>query len=121
MNEDCICLIVNWLLVKSRRTRLTKRTYNGSNDCSVLALIKVAHIVGKSVELNWVKFVVITGGIVNHLFKVLDIILGKFLGFSLGSWVVLEVGSDGGSEFLSVDLSIVVGVDHTEDLVGLIH
>jgi hypothetical protein len=81
----------------------------------------VAHIVGKSVELNWVKFVVITGGIVNHLFKVLDIILGKFIGFSGGSWVRFEVVSNGGSEFFSVDLSIVVGVDHLEDSIGLFH
>ena len=121
MNEDYVCLIVNWLRVKSRRTRLTKRTIECSNACSVFGFIKSAHIVGEGVELSWVESLVSTGGISDHGSEVFNISLGKFVGLSGGSWVGSKVVSHGGFEFTFADLSIVVGVDDLEDSVRLFH
>ena len=72
-------------------------------------------MVSKLVELDWVELMVFSGITLGSF--------GELSNLSIG-WVdvvFLEVGGDSNCEFFFRDLTVVVGVNFLEDIVGLCH
>ena len=87
-----------------------------SSDVCSLFFSPGADFVGKCVEFCLGKSVVSTGGSSGSLSEHSDLLLGWVV-----SWVFVQPVFDGGSEFFFRDLTIMVGVNHIEDLVGFSH
>ena len=78
-----------------------------------MALDVGANLVGKLVELLWVQSLVGTGISISSLFECFDFVFSWCFHVSF-----LNLLLNSGSEFFSGDLTVVVGVNGFEDLVG---